>query len=380
MTVAPSDSKPVAVVVGTRPEAIKMAPVVFALRQTEGLHPVLISSGQHREMLAEALGTFDLRPDVALDVMQPDQTLASLTSRALVRLDSAFAELAPAAVLVHGDTTTTLAAALAGFYRGIPVGHVEAGLRTGDLQQPFPEEANRILADRLCQWFYAPTERSAATLRDEGVPSDRILVTGNTVVDALQWMAARLPDDAPPSLQSVRAGKRVVLVTCHRRESFGEGLVNVCRALAELADTYADVQWVFPVHLNPRVREPVHEALGGRDGIALMPPLDYASFVWLMRRSELLLTDSGGLQEEGPALGKPVLVMRDKTERPEAIDAGVAALVGTEAERIVLGVKQLLDRADTYAHMANATNPFGDGRASERIAAHLSKVLRTTAE
>jgi UDP-N-acetylglucosamine 2-epimerase (non-hydrolysing) len=363
-------AKRVAVVVGTRPEAIKMAPVYLALaRRPQEFDAVLVSSGQHREMLDEALRAFDLVPHVDVGLMRPNQTLAELTGRAITGLHDTFAGLSLDAVLVHGDTTTTLAAALAAFYLHVPVGHVEAGLRTGDLRQPFPEEANRVLADRLCRWHFAPTEASQAALVREGI-SGSIHVTGNTVVDALVYAAGRVREEPPAAVRAlpIHEKKRIILVTCHRRESFGDGIRGVCEALRALVVERGDVEVVFPVHLNPQVQAPVRAILGELPGVHLIAPQSYLPFVWLMDRADLLLTDSGGIQEEAPGLRKPVLVMRDVTERPEAVHAGTARLVGTTPERIVAGVNEVLDNPVVYAAMASAPNPFGDGQASERIA------------
>ena len=368
-------------VFGTRPEAIKMAPVVRAVAAHPGLEGRLCVTAQHRGMLDPVLKLFDLVPDHDLDVMRPGQDLTDVTSRVLIGLRDVFATEKPDAVLVHGDTTTTFAATLAAFYARIPVGHVEAGLRTGDLDSPWPEEANRVLADRLCRWFFAPTEHAAANLRNEAVPDGRIYVTGNTVIDALLWMRGRvhgLPwEDWRPLLGSawhvvVDPAAPIVLVTGHRRESFGEGFRNICAALRELADARPDVHFIYPVHLNPNVRGPVFELLVGRPNIHLLEPMDYAPFVRLLDRCTIVLTDSGGIQEEAPALGKPVLVMRDTTERPEGVAAGTVQLVGTSKAAIVAGVARLLDDPAHYARMSQATNPYGDGLAAPRIAAALA--------
>jgi UDP-N-acetylglucosamine 2-epimerase (non-hydrolysing) len=325
-------------------------------------------------MLDQVLGLFELTPDHDLDLMRPGQSLHGLTARIIAGLGEVFERDRPDVVLVHGDTTTTLAATLAAFYSRIPVGHVEAGLRTGDLAAPFPEEANRVLADRISAFHFPPTARSAQNLLDEGMSADSIQVTGNTVIDALLWVRDRvkgLPfsEEVYGSAAAVleAPAKRVVLVTGHRRESFGGGFERICTAISQLASVHPDVHFVYPVHLNPRVQEPVHRHLSGRDNIHLLRPLDYAPFVRLMDRSTVILTDSGGIQEEAPSLGKPVLVMRDVTERPEGVASGTVQLVGTDVARIVEGVHTLLTDPDAYARMHRAHNPYGDGLASARI-------------
>jgi UDP-N-acetylglucosamine 2-epimerase len=374
-----SARRPVLVVFGTRPEAIKLAPVIAALAATRTLVPRVCVTGQHREMLDQMLRLFDIRPHHDLAVMQPAQDLFDLTARTLVGLRAVLTAEQPAAVLVQGDTTTTMTAAIAAFYQQIPVGHVEAGLRTGDARDPFPEEMNRRLTTQLTTWHYAPTARAEANLRREGVPPQGILVTGNTIVDALQSVVARLartPAACPPALTPEHLdGRRLVLVTGHRRESFGEGLRNVCLALRDLAERHADALIVYPVHLNPSVQGPVRELLAGQPRIVLTAPLDYLPFVDVMRRAYLILTDSGGLQEEAPSLGVPVLVMRETTERPEALAAGTAVLVGTRREAIVAAASHLLTDPAAHARMRAARNPFGDGAAAPRIAAHLEAAL-----
>lgn len=361
-------------VFGTRPEAIKMAPVVQALAADERFDGICCVTAQHRDMLDQVLGLFELQPDHDLDLMTPGQTLHGLTARIIAGLGKVFAADRPDVVLVHGDTTTTLAATLAAFYSRIPVGHVEAGLRTGDLAAPFPEEANRVLADRICAFHFPPTERSAQNLRDEGMPKAGIEITGNTVIDALLWVRDRVRDlpfdeatygSASTVLQ--QSDTQVVLVTGHRRESFGGGFERICSAIAQLAGRHPNAHFVYPVHLNPRVQEPVHRHLSGRPNIHLLRPLDYAPFVRLMDRSSIILTDSGGIQEEAPSLGKPVLVMRDVTERPEGVAAGTVKLVGTDVARIVGEVDTLLTDSVAYAAMHRAHNPYGDGQASGRI-------------
>ena len=362
------------VVFGTRPEAIKMAPVVSALKATPGVETLVCVTAQHRQMLDQVLELFGLVPDDDLDVMAPGQSLPDLFARILTGMSGVLAARRPDLVLVHGDTSTTLATALAAFYARIPVGHVEAGLRTGDLQAPWPEEANRRLTAPLSSLHFAPTARSRDNLLAEGLPAAQVHVTGNTVIDALLSVVARI--DADPALASSLASRfpfldpsrKLVLVTGHRRENFGEGFEQMCRAIAELA-ARGDTQVVYPVHLNPNVQEPVKRILGGVAGVHLVEPLDYLPFVFLMSRAHLLLTDSGGIQEEAPSLGKPVLVMRDTTERPEAVEAGTVRLVGTDRARIVAEASRLLDDAAAHAAMARAHNPYGDGRAAARIAA-----------
>lgn len=375
-----NERRPVLVIFGTRPEAIKLAPVIAALAATPTLMPRVCVTGQHREMLDQMLTLFDIAPDHDLDIMRPDQDLFDLSARTLAGLRAVLDAERPAAVVVQGDTTTAMVAALAAFYRQIPVGHVEAGLRTNQIYDPFPEEMNRRLTTQLATWHYAPTPRAAATLRGEGVPADRILMTGNTIVDALLTIVSRLdraPGACPPALPPEQlTGRRLIVVTGHRRESFGAGLRNVCQALRALAERHPEALIVYPVHLNPAVQRPVREILAGHPRILLTAPLDYLPFVDLMRRAYLILTDSGGLQEEAPSLGVPVLVMRETTERPEAIEAGTAALVGTQRDTIVAAASHLLTDGAAHARMRAARNPFGDGAAAPRIAAHLAGVLQ----
>jgi len=363
-------------VFGTRPEAIKMAPVVRALQATPGVHSRVCVTAQHRDMLDQVLELFDITPDRDLNLMRAGQDLYDVTSRVLLGMRTVLADERPDAVLVHGDTTTTFAATLAAFYAKIPVGHVEAGLRTGDLTAPFPEEANRVLADRLCRWHFAPTERSAQILHDEGLPPAGIFVTGNTVIDALLWMRDKVAQrpissfkkDFGSSLPILdQPSTTVILVTGHRRESFGEGFQNICAALRTLAKRHPDVHLVYPVHLNPNVQQPVNELLTGLPNVHLLAPMSYAPFVRLMDRSTFILTDSGGIQEEAPSLGKPVLVMRRTTERPEGIDAGTVKLVGTDTETILSECERLLHDPEEVDRMRRAHNPYGDGDASRRI-------------
>ena len=360
-------------VFGTRPEAIKMAPLVHALAKDPHFEAKVCVTAQHREMLDQVLNLFSIVPDYDLNIMSPGQGLTEITCRILQGLKPVLESFKPDVVLVHGDTTTTAAASLAAFYQRIPVGHVEAGLRTGDLYSPWPEEANRTLTGHLAMYHFAPTENSRQNLLRENLPDSRIFVTGNTVIDALFWVRDRVMNDETlrtelseryPFLSN---DKKMILVTGHRRESFGQGFEKICHALAEIAATNPDVQIVYPVHLNPNVSEPVNRILGHIDNVMLIDPQDYLPFVWLMNHAWLILTDSGGIQEEAPALGKPVLVMRETTERPEAVDAGTVRLVGTDSRRIVDEVTRLLRDEDEYQRMSRAHNPYGDGRACERI-------------
>jgi UDP-N-acetylglucosamine 2-epimerase (non-hydrolysing) len=359
---------------GTRPEAIKLSPLIRALRLRPDQFVVRICvTAQHREMLDQILATFALAPDYDLDLMQPAQSLSALTARILTGLEPVFAAEQPDLVLVQGDTTTTAAAALAAFYHRIPVAHVEAGLRTGDLSQPFPEEMNRILTGRLATLHFAPTARAAAALMGEGVPADRVFVTGNTGIDAVQYVRDALLDGllSAPDWPWLDPDRKLLLVTSHRRENFGPAFRSAARALAGLARR-PDVQLVYPVHRNPDVRGPAHELLGGLSNVVLLDPLPYVPFVDLMRRSYLIVTDSGGIQEEAPSLGKPVLVLREKTERPEAVEAGTVRLVGTSEAAIKEAADALLDDPESYKAMTRIHNPYGDGRASEAIVSALA--------
>jgi UDP-N-acetylglucosamine 2-epimerase len=363
-------------VFGTRPEAIKMAPVVRALAApSSGIEPVVCVTDQHREMLEQVLAFFDVRPDHRLGVMRANQTPSEVAARVLERLPAVLDAVGPAVVLVQGDTTTTMAASLAAFHARIPVGHVEAGLRTHRLGSPFPEEANRRLTTALARWHFAPTPQARDHLRHEHVPASHIVVTGNPVVDALLWAVERLGDRHVGPRLPEDAGRRLILVTAHRRESFGGPLVELCRALRELADRNPDLELVYPVHLNPHVQVTVHRGLTGHPRVHLLPPVTYWELVDLLRRCHLVLTDSGGIQEEAPSLGKPVLVLRDTTERPEGIAAGTARLVGTSRRRIVEETERLLRDPAAHDAMARAHNPYGDGRASERIVGVLRRTL-----
>lgn len=357
---------------GTRPEAVKMAPVVAELAAAPDFEPLICVTAQHREMLDQVLGLFAIRPDFDLDLMQPDQSLADLTAAVIRGLDPILRDVQPDWVLVQGDTTTVMAAALLAFYHQARLGHVEAGLRTEDKWQPFPEEINRRVASVIADLHFAPTERARQNLLREGVALERVVVTGNTVIDAL-LRVADLPyewDSGP--LQAVPQDRRLITVTAHRRENFGAPLEAVFEALRQLAEEFSgDVHLVYPVHRNPHVAEPAYRMLGGVANISLIDPLDYLPMVQLLKRSHLVLTDSGGLQEEAPALGVPVLVLRQVTERPEALEAGTARLVGTDRERILQQARRLLRDPAAHARMAHAANPYGDGRASERIVAAL---------
>ena len=372
-------------VVGTRPEAIKMAPVIKALQASAAFDSVLCATGQHQTMLNQVFDLFDIKPDFDLATMKPDQTLADITNGVLNGVGQLIAQWRPDVVLVHGDTTSALAAALAAFYGRVEIGHVEAGLRTGDLDRPWPEEMNRRTIDGMADYLFAPTEGARANLLAENLGGRKILVTGNTVVDALKMIEARLVADATlrgaldRRFAFLDGKRRLILVTGHRRESFGAGFEAICRALARLA-ARDDVEILYPGHLNPHVREPVHRVLGERPNVHLIEPCDYATFAYLMMRAHLILTDSGGVQEEAPSLAKPVLVMRDLTERPEALQSGIVRLVGADESRIIAATAGLLDDPLAYAQAARGGNPFGDGHASERIVAALAPVTAELGE
>jgi UDP-N-acetylglucosamine 2-epimerase (non-hydrolysing) len=368
--------KPVLFILGTRPEAVKLCPVIRRMQSHPGLRPVVCATAQHREMLDQVLRCFSITPDYDLDLMSAGQTLTEVTARVLTALDPVFSDLRPAMAVVQGDTTTTMAGALGAFYRGAPVAHVEAGLRTGNLAEPFPEELNRIVTSRIATLHFAPTEQARCNLLSERVPEDRIFVTGNTGIDAVLQTAEALESGAIAAFDWpwLQAGRQLVLVTAHRRESFGAGIAQICEALRRLSER-PDVQIAYPVHRNPNVRGPVSERLGDRSNIVLLDPLEYPAFVDLMRRSYILITDSGGIQEEAPSLRKPVLVLRDCTERPEAVEAGAAKLVGVHPDRIVSEVFRLLEDEAEYRRMSIVRNPYGDGRASERIVAQIGAWL-----
>jgi UDP-N-acetylglucosamine 2-epimerase (non-hydrolysing) len=371
-------------VFGTRPEAIKLAPVILKLRETPGVACRTCATAQHRHMLDQVLDLFGIVPDHDLDVMAPNQTLEALTARVLTGMARVIAEDKPDFVLVQGDTTTCFAAALAAFYAGVPVAHVEAGLRTGDLSAPFPEEANRVLVSRIAAYHFAPTARARDNLFAESIPAGGVWVTGNTVVDALFAVRERvraLPADHWPQVlgpgltANWQAAEKRILITGHRRENFGAGFEDLCQAIRTLAERHRDWQFLYPVHLNPNVQQPVRRILEGLKNVALTEPQDYLPFVWLMDTADVILTDSGGVQEEAPSLGKPVLVMRDVTERPEAVEAGTVRLVGTGRGRIIDGVESVLLDDAVYARMARAHNPYGDGHAAERIVTELVAIF-----
>jgi len=385
--------KKILLVFGTRPEAIKMAPLVKEFQKfPEKFDTKVCVTGQHRQMLDQVLEVFDISPDYDLNIMAPNQDLYDITSKVLLGMRDVLKEFQPDLVLVHGDTTTSMAAGLAAFYQQIKIGHIEAGLRTYNLQSPWPEEMNRQLTDRICDYYFAPTETSRDNLLQEKINADKIFVTGNTVIDALLWVVDKINNDLSLQLklqqQIKEAGyaikiqdsnfeiqssefetqdSKFILVTGHRRENFGEGFLNICRALKTIALTHPNINIVYPVHLNPNVQKPVYDLLSEVANIYLIKPLDYLPFVYLMQNCHLILTDSGGVQEEAPSLGKPVLVMRNTTERPEAVVAGTVKLVGTDADTIIENVNLLLKDHQTYDQMAQAHNPYGDGKACERV-------------
>ena len=374
-----SNIKKILFVFGTRPEAIKMAPVVKEFERHPGKFDIRVCvTAQHREMLDQVLEIFDIRPDYDLNIMQPNQDLYDVTSRILLKLREVFEDADPDIVLVHGDTTTTFAASLAAFYRKIAVGHVEAGLRTGNVYSPWPEEMNRKLTGCLTQYHFAPTERGKQNLMNEGVSEKQIFVTGNTVIDALYLMLDKIKKkpELQEELKAIISKKgfvlnnkerKYILITGHRRENFGEGFKNICRAMKKIADNYPDYDLVYPVHLNPNVQKPVYDILGDTNNIYLIEPLDYLPFIYLMSKAYIVITDSGGIQEEAPGLGKPVLVMRETTERPEAVEAGTVKLVGTDADLIFSETSRLIDDPEYFKRMSKAHNPYGDGKAGRKI-------------
>lgn len=383
--------KKVLIVFGTRPEAIKMSPLVNKFQQyTDIFETSVCVTGQHRQMLDQVLKLFDIVPDFDLNIMMKGQDLYDITSTVLIQMREVLNTIKPDIVLVHGDTTTSMAVAMAAFYQRIPVAHVEAGLRTNDIYSPWPEEINRQMTGRIAEYHFAPTIRSCQNLLDEKVPQENIVITGNTVIDALQWVVEKIENNHQLSANidntlkrfgydssRLHDKKRLILITGHRRENFGEGFMNICRALKDLAASYPSVDFVYPMHLNPNVRKPINHIFGDikSDNIFFIEPLDYLPFIFLMKKSYLVLTDSGGIQEEAPGLGKPVLVMRDNTERPEAVEAGTVRLIGTQYDKIIEEVSTLLDNEEHYKRMSHASNPYGDGTSSEKIVKFLIKKL-----
>lgn len=384
--------KKIMLVFGTRPEAIKMAPLVKEFQMHPDQFQTLVCvTGQHREMLDQVLSIFAIEPDFDLNIMKQGQDLYDVTARVLLGLRDVFKEVHPDIVLVHGDTSTSTTAALAAFYQQIPVGHVEAGLRTYDVYSPWPEEMNRQITGRIATYHFAPTSLSRQNLLGEGVKEDRILITGNTVIDALYWVVNKIKGNreldaelehvlkiSGYDIHRLDNGKKLVLITGHRRENFGDGFISMCKAIKALTEKYPEVDFVYPMHLNPNVRKPIHEVFGDDlstlDNMFFIEPLEYLSFVYLMEKATIVLTDSGGIQEEAPGLGKPVLVMRDTTERPEALEAGTVKLVGTDYDKIISEVSMLLDDTEYYEAMSKAVNPYGDGLACERIIEKLIKI------
>lgn len=384
--------KKILLVFGTRPEAIKMAPLVRKLKEGNSFETYVCITGQHREMLDQVLKIFDVHADFDLNIMKIGQDLYDITSRILLGMRQVFSELKPDIILVHGDTTTSMAASLSAFYQQIPVGHVEAGLRTGNIYSPWPEEMNRQITGRIASYHFAPTKLSQENLLHENIKKENILVTGNTVIDALHWVVDRLKNSellayeqkkvlfsSGYDINRLEAPRKLVLITGHRRENFGTGFLNICYAIKYLSEKYPDTDFVYPMHLNPNVRKPIHEVFGedfsNLKNLFFIEPLEYLSFVYLMEKSFFVLTDSGGIQEEAPGLGKPVLVMRDTTERPEAVTAGTVKLVGTDKDKIIRAVSDLLDNSNAYHDMSRAVNPYGDGKACERIVNYLNEIL-----
>lgn len=375
--------KKVMLVFGTRPEAIKMAPLVKEFqKQSDCFDTIVCVTGQHREMLDQVLTLFDIKPDYDLNIMKQGQDLYDITSRILLGMKDVFSKIIPDIILVHGDTTTSTSVALAAFYKQIPVGHIEAGLRTHNIYSPWPEEMNRQITSRIATYHFSPTPLSRQNLLDEGVKTENIIITGNTVIDALYWVIEKIKKESRLSdslenqikllgydIRRLDRGRKLVLITGHRRENFGDGFINICRAIKSLSEKYPAVDFVYPMHLNPNVRKPIQEVFGGtiHANMFFIEPLDYLPFIYLMEQSFIVLTDSGGIQEEAPGLGKPVLVMRDTTERPEALEAGTVKLVGTDYHKICDEVAKLLDDEVYYENMSRAVNPYGDGKACERI-------------
>lgn len=383
--------KTLLLVFGTRPEAIKMCPLVLEFKKHPDVFNTLVCvTGQHREMLDQVLNLFEIKPDYDLNIMKPNQDLYDITSNVLLGMRDVLTEAKPDVVFVHGDTTTSSATALAAFYKQIPVAHIEAGLRTGNIYSPWPEEMNRLITGRIATYNFAPTPLSRQNLLKENVDDSKITVTGNTVIDALHWVVNKISSNADLAeslkqemlsfgydVSRLEQGRRLVLITGHRRENFGEGFLNICHSIKHLSEKYHDVDFVYPVHLNPNVRKPVFDILASIENIFLIEPLSYLPFVYMMEKSHLLLTDSGGVQEEAPGLGKPVLVMRNTTERPEAVDAGTVILVGTDKDIIINGVSDLLENKNgLYDRMAHAVNPYGDGKACGRVVKWLEEKLK----
>lgn len=382
--------KTLLLVFGTRPEAIKMCPLVLEFKKHPDVFNTLVCvTGQHREMLDQVLNLFEIKPDYDLNIMKPNQDLYDITSNVLLGMRDVLTEAKPDVVFVHGDTTTSSATALAAFYKQIPVAHIEAGLRTGNIYSPWPEEMNRLITGRIATYNFAPTPLSRQNLLKENVDDSKITVTGNTVIDALHWVVNKISSNADLAeslkqemlsfgydVSRLEQGRRLVLITGHRRENFGEGFLNICHSIKHLSEKYPDVDFVYPVHLNPNVRKPVFDILASIENIFLIEPLSYLPFVYMMEKSHLLLTDSGGVQEEAPGLGKPVLVMRNTTERPEAVDAGTVILVGTDKDKIINGMSDLLENKNgLYDRMAHAVNPYGDGKACGRVVKWLEEKL-----
>ena len=366
------------IIFGTRPEAIKMAPLVKAFLANDAFETKVCVTAQHREMLDQVLDFFDITPDYDLNLMKPGQNLYGLTAAIITELQPVLEEFNPDFVYVHGDTTTTMASSIAAFYSGAKVCHIEAGLRTFNKNSPFPEEINRTITGHIADFHFAPTQTSFDNLIREGVPKEHILITGNTVIDALMESRSIVENIKDSEIEQLKStldfSKRIILVTGHRRENHGQGFINICSALKEISEKFEDVQIVYPVHLNPKVQKPVYEILGKRENIKLIPPLAYPAFVWLMNQSELVITDSGGVQEEAPSLGKPVLVMRDTTERPEAVEAGTVILVGTNTDMIVNETTDLLKNKERYKKMSKLHNPYGDGNSCKRIVDFIQKL------
>lgn len=361
--------KKMLIIFGTRPEAIKMAPIVHEFKQTNHFDTKVLVTAQHREMLDQVLDLFEIQPDFDLDLMKPGQTLSDVHCNVLKGVEKIILQIKPDYIFVHGDTATSTAAAQAGFYHQIPVAHIEAGLRTGNMYSPFPEEINRKLTAQLTSYHFAPTNLAKENLIKENIDSESVFVTGNTVIDALHWVMKKIKNENRQydELKDIDLNQKIVLITGHRRENFGDGFLNICRAIKALAEENTEVQFIYPVHLNPNVRKPVNEILSDIQNVYLIEPLSYEPFIALMSSSYLVLTDSGGIQEEAPGLGKPVLVMRDTTERPEAVKAGTVRLIGTDRDNIIINVQSLIDSEKEYKEMAQSQNPYGDGNASTRV-------------